>query len=315
MDNKLKIRTLILAGAMMTATMTGCYKENQVQPISEHELPFAEKTAKSAQTLNTAYRNGELVRTQNNVLINQANTMAVFKVSTLTMRSDFTFFPTVFVASGAVNMYAIYKVNGQTTFIQTTRSNVTAGNEAQPFVLRRASLPAMIDGNEVQILVTRATNVSAATIHFRLYRDYTNNPIGWTSNTPDNQLNGTSCVSYIRGKITTLASASVVPLNSYTQKKAILNVRDDAGQLTKNIKFARKGMAIVAPAAAPWTANGHIAYIEEIHSDGTITVKEGNSGGNFTIRRRFPDGSVYTDPVSGRRFSGLNIDGFYHPGL
>lgn len=308
MFSKAKFNKIVL-GVMLGGLLSGC-SETAIEP--QQEISLAEKSQKLSQTLTDfGYRTGELWRTQNNVLIAQNAPVATFKLNILTMRADFTFSPTVYVTSGSVNVVAAYRVGGQLKTLQTPRTNVPAGQEAEPYIIRRASLPTNIDNNEILFLVTKANaNVPFAMVNFRVYRDYTNNPTWYTTTRLDSQLDGTSCVLYIRGKITTLVSAVSVPLNSYVQKKAILNVRDDAGNLTKDLKFARKGMAIVAPAVEPkYFINGHIMYLEEIHSDGTITVKEGNSGGGFTMRRRYPDNRIY------QRYYGLNIDGFYHPKL
>lgn len=261
--------------------------------------------------------------------ITSTEIMATCTVKIKDLRQDFTYYPTVYVQVGSVNFTAVYRQNGQLKTLETPRTNLGVTAEANPFKISRRNLLFQIDKDEIIFIATRASNVNVAKVEFRIYRDYTNNPLLWTSPTLNSNLPGNNCVSYIRGKITSLASASVVPLNWYYQKQAIANVRDDQGNLTKDLKFVRKGMAVIMPihksientcetfkngqCTSTLKDYGHIAYVSEVHSDGTITVTEGMQGGSFSTRRRYPDTRSYYDQINRKWVDGFNVYGYYHP--
>ncbi len=83
-----------------------------------------------------------------------------------------------------------------------------------------------------------------------------------------------NCVLYTRCKIPSLPYG----LEYYQAKKNIINAYTPA-----------KGYAAIMPAiSAKYVLNGHIAYVESVNSDGTITILEGSNGGTCTKRTDTP---------------------------
>lgn len=94
-----------------------------------------------------------------------------------------------------------------------------------------------------------------------------------------------NCVLYVRCRIPSLPYG----LTYYSGKKAIINAYSPV------VGYA----AIMPSASKSYAKYGHIAYVQSVNSDGTITIKEGSSGGTCTTRTKTP-----TD---------FKIDGYFKP--
>jgi hypothetical protein len=87
-----------------------------------------------------------------------------------------------------------------------------------------------------------------------------------------------NCVLYVRCKLPKLPTG----LTSYASKKKICNAWSPVA-----------GYAVVMPSAS-YPGNGHIAYVQSVNSNGTITISEGNFNGNCNTRTKTPSQlSVY----------------------
>ena len=87
-----------------------------------------------------------------------------------------------------------------------------------------------------------------------------------------------NCVLFVRCKMPSLPGG----LTSYASKKNIVNAWSPSA-----------GYAVIMPSSS-YPANGHIAYVDKVNSDGTITISEGNFNGKCNTRTKKPsDMSVY----------------------
>lgn len=97
-----------------------------------------------------------------------------------------------------------------------------------------------------------------------------------------------SCVSWVRYKIPSM-NRKVGDLTTYTAKKKLINS-----------STANAGYAAIMPSSGKWAKYGHIAYVESVNTNGTITISEGNSSSAKCTTRT-------------KTAADFKIDGYYKP--